>query len=167
MKMDGIIKTAQVAKPLKAKTEPKKEESAQKNEIKEIKWETWEYEYIPKSNNWFWVVGIITIGLATASVLLDNILFAIFVALAGFTISLYASRKPKKRRSRTPAKRKRKRSSHLPIPVPRLRHYQNDTRTRPIPPLYSRRHRLHTPARHNPCFGINCSVWEQPGPPGS
>lgn len=98
--MDGIIKAKRVAKPLKVRTEPKteqKEEVVSKKEVaNEIKWETLEYEYTPKSNNWFWTVGIITVGLAAASVLLDNVLFAIFVVLAGFTISLYAARKPKK-----------------------------------------------------------------------
>jgi hypothetical protein len=61
-----------------------------------IKWEAEEYDYIPKSNNWFWSVGIITIGIAMASIFLNNILFAVLVVLGGVTIILYGARRPRK-----------------------------------------------------------------------
>jgi hypothetical protein len=77
-----------------------KKEEKPKPELKTslpfIKWEAEEYEYIPKSNNWFWSVGIITIGLVFASILLGNFLFAILVMIAGLTIVLYGARKPRK-----------------------------------------------------------------------
>ena len=61
-----------------------------------VQWEALEYEYIPKSNNWFWSVAIIVAGITLASILLGNILFAILVATAGFAIVLFGARKPKK-----------------------------------------------------------------------
>lgn len=70
------------------------------NELKSsrplIRWETLEYEYTPKSNNWFWTVGIIAVGAATASLLLGNFLFAILILIAGFAIILSGARKPRK-----------------------------------------------------------------------
>ena len=62
----------------------------------QLKWGALEYEYIPKSNNWFWSVGIIAISVAFASVLLGNMLFAILVMIAATTIILYGAKKPKK-----------------------------------------------------------------------
>ncbi len=77
-----------------------KKEEKPKTELKTslplIKWEAQEYEYIPKSNNWFWSVGIITIGLVFASILLNNFLFAILVMISGLTIVLYGARRPGK-----------------------------------------------------------------------
>jgi len=61
-----------------------------------IKWEAPEYEYIPKSPNWFWSVGIIAAAAAFAAILLGNVLFAILALLGGFTMILYGARKPKK-----------------------------------------------------------------------
>ena len=61
-----------------------------------IKWETLEYEYIPKSNNWFWGVAIISGSVSLASALLGNLLFAILVATAGFATILFGARKPRK-----------------------------------------------------------------------
>ena len=60
-----------------------------------IKWTAMEYEFIPKSNNWFWSVGIVFMGIALAAILLGNILFAIVVLIAGFTIILYGAKKPR------------------------------------------------------------------------
>ena len=110
--MDGIIKkTKTVKEPGKAEkpkvkekqkepAETPKKEEAPKTELKTslpfIKWETLEYEYIPKSNNWFWSVGIITLGIMFASALLGNVLFAILVLIGGLAVIIYGARKPKK-----------------------------------------------------------------------
>lgn len=67
-----------------------------KSALASINWVAPEYEYIPKSNNWFWSVGIVTGSIAFASILLGNSLFAILVLIAGFTIILYGTRKPRK-----------------------------------------------------------------------
>lgn len=61
-----------------------------------IRWEALEYEYRPKSNNWFWTIGIISLGLSVASLLLGNLLFAILILIAGFAIILAGARRPRK-----------------------------------------------------------------------
>ncbi len=97
--MDDIIK------PKQKKPEPVPEKEAIQEEMPKVelksshpllKWEAFEYEYIPKSNNWFWSVGIIAAGAALASALLGNMLFAILVMIATLTIILYGVKKPKK-----------------------------------------------------------------------
>ncbi len=59
-----------------------------------IKWQAPEYEHREKSSDWFWMVGIITIALVFAAILLKNLLFGILAGLAGFSIALYGARKP-------------------------------------------------------------------------
>ncbi len=71
-------------------------ESAEKSIPSSIKWTAPEYEFIPKSNNWFWSVGIIAGGIAFASILLGNFLFAIFVLIAGFAVIIHGAKKPRK-----------------------------------------------------------------------
>jgi len=58
-------------------------------------WETHEYLHTPKTSDWFWALGIVAAACIFVFVLLGNILFAIFIALAAFALSLYAARKPK------------------------------------------------------------------------
>jgi len=59
-----------------------------------ISWETTEYVHRVKSADWFWALGIITIAIATASILLGNSLFAILIIIGSFTIALFAVRRP-------------------------------------------------------------------------
>jgi hypothetical protein len=96
--MDGVIKQ-KIEQAGRFKVNVKKEEKSNpelKTSLSFIKWEAQEYEYVPKSNNWFWTVGIISVGAATASLLLGNFLFAILMLIAGFAIILSGARKPRK-----------------------------------------------------------------------
>jgi len=98
--MNDIIRQKKEKNEFAQEKEMATQEEAPKIELKSsrplLKWEAFEYEYIPKSNNWFWSVGIIAASAALASVLLGNILFAILVMIAGLTIILYGVKKPKK-----------------------------------------------------------------------
>jgi hypothetical protein len=60
----------------------------------EITWEAFEYEYKPKSTNWFWVIWILALGIFFTAYTFSNILFGIFVLVGVFSISIFASRKP-------------------------------------------------------------------------
>ncbi len=77
-----------------------KKQDSQENEPKplptSIKWEAPEYEFIPKSNNWFWSVGILSLAISVASILFGNILFAILILVEGVAVILYGAKKPKK-----------------------------------------------------------------------
>jgi len=59
-----------------------------------ISWQT--PEYIPKdrSADWFWAVGIIATAVIFTSILLNNVLLAVFFFIATVTIFIYAKREP-------------------------------------------------------------------------
>jgi hypothetical protein len=60
-----------------------------------IHWQSHEYEHWDRSPDWFWAVGIITVAAAATSIILGNVLFAVVLVLGGFTLSMFAQRKPK------------------------------------------------------------------------
>jgi len=98
--MDDIIKQKKEKPELAQEDEEAIQKETSKVELKSsrplLKWEAFEYEYIPKSNNWFWSIGIVAISVAFASILLGNMLFAILVMIAALTIILYGVKRPKK-----------------------------------------------------------------------
>lgn len=59
-----------------------------------IQWKAPEYHYSKKGSDWFWAVGIIAFSASVAAIMFSNIVFAIFIILSAFTLSLYAARKP-------------------------------------------------------------------------
>jgi len=59
-----------------------------------ISWETFEYLHTEKTNDWYWIVAIVTISIAVISVILNNVIFAILIIISSFTLSLFASRRP-------------------------------------------------------------------------
>ncbi len=59
-----------------------------------IRWTAPEYSHREKTADWFWAVGIISISLAGAAIIFNNVLLAIFILLGAFTLSLYAHREP-------------------------------------------------------------------------
>jgi len=59
-----------------------------------IQWKAYEYYHREKSSDWFWAVGIIAFSAAAAAVIFNNTIFAIFIILSAFTLSMYAARKP-------------------------------------------------------------------------
>lgn len=61
-----------------------------------IVWETQEYEFTPKSRDWYWVVGIVAGGVVIASFIAGNVLFGILIAVAAFTVMLFGARPPQK-----------------------------------------------------------------------
>ncbi|MBU1046694.1 hypothetical protein KKH36_02865 [Patescibacteria group bacterium] len=61
---------------------------------KEISWKAFEYEFTPRSANWFWTVWILSFSIFFTAYLLANILFGILVLIIAFSISIFASRRP-------------------------------------------------------------------------
>lgn len=59
-----------------------------------IQWKAHEYKHKEKGSDWFWAVGIIAFSAAAAAVIFHNTIFAIFIVLSAFTLSMYAARKP-------------------------------------------------------------------------
>lgn len=59
-----------------------------------IEWDAHEYEHKERSQDWFWAVGILTFAIAVTAVILGNIIFAILVLTAVFTLALFVNRPP-------------------------------------------------------------------------
>ena len=59
-----------------------------------VEWEGREYEHSPKSADWYWVLGIVTVASAISAVLFGNYLLSILIIIAAATISLHVAKQP-------------------------------------------------------------------------
>lgn len=60
-----------------------------------IRWSAPEYAFREKSTDWFWALGIAAVSIAVISILLHNILFAVFVLVGAATVALHALKEPR------------------------------------------------------------------------
>lgn len=59
-----------------------------------LQWRAYEYNYVKHDNDWYWSLGILTLAFAITAVILNNILFAVFIAIASFSIALHSKKPP-------------------------------------------------------------------------
>jgi hypothetical protein len=59
-------------------------------------WEVDEYIERERSNDWFWTVGLIVLTGIVISIILKNFVFAMFLAVAAGTLSVFIFRKPER-----------------------------------------------------------------------
>lgn len=57
-----------------------------------FEWQTIEFQKARKSADWYWAFWIITIALIVVAVFLESYVFALLILVAGFSLSLIASR---------------------------------------------------------------------------
>jgi len=57
-----------------------------------MEWDSYRRELIERSDDWFWALGAISVFTAIVSLILGNILLAIIVGLAGFSIFRHEKR---------------------------------------------------------------------------
>jgi len=62
--------------------------------MEKIEWRSPQYIHTEKTNDWFWIVGIITMTIALISIILNDVIFAILIIISAFTLSLFASHRP-------------------------------------------------------------------------
>jgi hypothetical protein len=60
-----------------------------------MEWKAPEYEHFERTSDWYWALGIITVTLFVAALLLKSVLFGIMILLGGFSLGLYGARKPR------------------------------------------------------------------------
>lgn len=60
-----------------------------------ISWEAPEHHHIEKSNDWFWVLGILAIAGSVASIIFGNVLFGVVILLAATTMFIAAHQTPR------------------------------------------------------------------------
>ncbi len=59
-----------------------------------LEWEGREYDHNPKSTDWYWVLGIVTVASTIASILFGNYLLAALIVIAAVALALHASKVP-------------------------------------------------------------------------
>lgn len=59
-----------------------------------IIWEALEFEYHERSQDWYWILGIIVVIGALIAVLLSNFLFGTFIVLAGLMLGMLTNKYP-------------------------------------------------------------------------
>jgi len=59
-----------------------------------LTWEGYEHHHIERSRDWYWALGIIAIAGALISILFSNIMFALLIVVAAFTLALVATHPP-------------------------------------------------------------------------
>lgn len=59
-----------------------------------LRWSAYEHQHIERGSDWFWALGIIAVSAALTSILFGNVLFAILILLAAFTIGMIARQPP-------------------------------------------------------------------------
>ena len=64
-------------------------------QLRGITWEALEHHHGEKRSDWFWALGIITIGATTASIMFGNTLLGIVILISGIVMSLLALREAK------------------------------------------------------------------------
>jgi hypothetical protein len=60
-----------------------------------IEWQSYEHPHTEKSNDWFWILGIVAAGSAVLAFYFGNILFGIFIIIGSSALGLIAAREPK------------------------------------------------------------------------
>ena len=61
-----------------------------------LSWHAKEREGAPKERSWYWAVGIMSGGFAVAAFILSNYLLTLIALLAGFSVMLAGSAKPRR-----------------------------------------------------------------------
>lgn len=59
-----------------------------------LAWETYEYEPRSHSQDWYWIVGIITVAIVVISIILGNPLLGIILALGALILGFFTTRHP-------------------------------------------------------------------------
>jgi len=59
-----------------------------------FEWEGREYDHVPKSQDWYWALGIIALASVTAAVLFSDYLLAVLMLAAAAALALHAAKEP-------------------------------------------------------------------------
>lgn len=65
-------------------------------QISSVTWEGYEHTHGEKSSDWYWILGIGTLTVGVASIVLGNTLFGVLVFVAGFVVAIVSAKPAKK-----------------------------------------------------------------------
>jgi len=96
----------------------------------EFFWNEYDTNSKKKSGDWYFILWTISLSGAVGAVLLDNMLFGLFLVIAAFAVTIYASRKPKI--VEFSVTRKGVRADTLVLPFSTLTHFYIAEETAPM-----------------------------------
>lgn len=53
-----------------------------------LEWHSPEHHFDKKTNDWYWMLGIVTVGASVLSFYFENFLFGVFILIAGATVGM-------------------------------------------------------------------------------
>lgn len=59
-----------------------------------IEWDAPEHEHKERSQDWFWSMGILSVAAAITAVIFGNIILAVLIVTAAFSLALFINRPP-------------------------------------------------------------------------
>jgi hypothetical protein len=59
-----------------------------------IEWTAPEYTHTEKSQDWYWILGLLAVAASVGAMLFNNVLFALLILIGSFVLALFAGRKP-------------------------------------------------------------------------
>lgn len=62
--------------------------------VRGVSWEAPQHHHVEKGNDWFFALAIIVISLIVVAVLLNNVLFALLLGIAGGVLAMSAAKRP-------------------------------------------------------------------------
>ena len=63
--------------------------------LEAISWRAYEFPHRPKTSDWYWAVGIVTIGAVVAAIFFNNVIFALLLMVACLALLLHANKPPR------------------------------------------------------------------------
>lgn len=64
-------------------------------QVRGVYWEAPEHNHIEKTQDWYWILGIIAVAGSVASIIFGNVLFAVVILLGAMTVFITSHRKPR------------------------------------------------------------------------
>lgn len=65
------------------------------DDVRSVSWKAPEHNHIEKTQDWYWVLGIIGIAGSVTSIILGNVLFGVVILLGVMTMIIVSHRHPK------------------------------------------------------------------------
>jgi hypothetical protein len=60
-----------------------------------LEWHSPEHHFDKKTNDWYWILGVVTLGASVLAFYFGNFLFGVFIIIAGLTIGMLSYKETK------------------------------------------------------------------------
>ncbi|HEY0964594.1 MAG TPA: hypothetical protein VGE31_02245 [Candidatus Paceibacterota bacterium] len=63
-------------------------------EVRGVAWEAPQHHHVEKGNDWFFALALIVVALVVTAILLNNVMFALLLGIAGGVLAIAAAKRP-------------------------------------------------------------------------